>query len=373
MGVKRSLLEAAVWTMRRLWPVRRRRAVRSIFVLRNNDLGDVVVVTPLFEALRRAYPEAYIVAGVLNGARPILEANPYLDEVVVCTAPWSHHRAGRKNLPRALGYIFFSREARRLAAERFDVGIDVVGSTLGSLLLLRLGCPVRLGRKGYAGGHTGATAYLENFASTSVARNAIDFVRLLKPDADDAIAAKPQLYLSEAEREEAERFWRVYETSAGSRRSRVIYAPGAGIPQKQWPIERFANLARRLEGEVQACVLGSAGDAVLGEAIAKGVTQVRNRCGTATIRQSMALIATADLVLCHSSFVMHIAAAFDKPTVLLLTRLFDPEKHRALWEVEGLHHALYPRANEMQVQVDEVETQARQLLGLPVPQLQETL
>ncbi len=31
---------------------------RSIFVLRNNDLGDLLVVTPLFEALRRRIPEA---------------------------------------------------------------------------------------------------------------------------------------------------------------------------------------------------------------------------------------------------------------------------------------------------------------------------
>lgn len=372
MGVKRSLLEAAVWTMRRLWPVRRPRAVQSIFVLRNNDLGDVAVITPLFEALRRAYPDAYIVAGVLNGAQPILEANPYIDEIAACNAPWNHHRVGRKNLLRALGYIFFSREARWLAAERFDVGIDVVGSAFGAMLLLRMGCPVRLGRKGYAGGHTGATAYLEDFASTSVARNAIDFVGLLKPDLGDGIAARPQLFLREAEREEAERFWRIDESGGGPRLPRVVYAPGAGIPQKQWPIDRFALLARRLEGVVQGCVLGSAGDAVLGEAIAKGVAQVRNRCGTASIRQSMALIATADLVLCHGSFIMHIAPAFDVPAVLLLTRLFDPAQHHALWEVEGLHHALYPRANEMQVQVDEVEAQVRQQLGLPALQLQET-
>lgn len=372
MGVKRSLLEAAVWTMRRLWPVRRQRAVQSIFVLRNNDLGDVAVITPLFEALRRAYPEARIVAGVLSGARAILEANPYLDAVVACNAPWCHHRVGRNNLGQALRYIFLSREAQGLAAERFDVGIDLFGNGFGSMLLLRMGIPIRLGRRGWAGGHRGATACLDYDASISVAQSSLDFLRLLKPEDDFDIALKPQLFLRQGERDEAERFWRMYEAVDGPRRPRVIYAPGAGIPQKQWPIDRFALLTRRLEGEVQGCVLGSAGEAVLGEAIAKGVAQVRNRCGTASIRQSMALIATADLVLCHGSFIMHVAPAFDVPTVLLLTRIFDPAQHHALWEVEGLHHALYPRANELQVQVDEVEAQVRQQLGLPALQLQET-
>jgi ADP-heptose:LPS heptosyltransferase len=370
MGVRSDLFEAAVWTMRRLWPVRRRQAVRSIFVLRNNDLGDVVVMTPLFEALRRAYPEARIVAGVLSGSRAILEANPYLDEVVACNAPWCNHRVGRNNLGQALRYIFFSREARGLAAERFDVGIDLFGNGFGSMLLLRMGIPIRLGRRGWAGGHSGATACLDYDASASVAKSSLDFLRLLQPEADFDIALKPQLFLRQAERDEAERFWREYELREGKRRPRVIYAPGAGFRQKQWPIERFAELARRLEGEVNACVLGSCGDAAMGEAIAKGVLHVRNRCGTATIRQSMALIATADLVLCHGSFVMHVAPAFDRPAILLLTRLFDPQQHRALWEVAGLHHQMYPCAKEMHVHVDAVEEKARQLLGLAVLQPQ---
>src|SRR4051794_11857110 len=61
---------------------------RSIFVLRNNDLGDVLVITPLFEALRRRFPRARIVAGVGDWAAPILEGNPNVDEMMSVNAPW---------------------------------------------------------------------------------------------------------------------------------------------------------------------------------------------------------------------------------------------------------------------------------------------
>jgi hypothetical protein len=67
---------------------------------------------------------------------------------------------------------------------------------------------------------------------------------------------------------------------------------------------------------------------------------------------------------------MHVAPAFDRPAILLLTRLFDPQQHRALWEVAGLHHQMYPCAKEMHVHVDAVEEKARQLLGLAVLQPQ---
>src|SRR6202035_3183521 len=150
----------------------------SILVLRNNDLGDLVTVTPLFQVLRSAFPEAHIVAAVCSWAKDILKNNPYISEVIDCNAPWHNHRAGSKSLIRPLKYIFQSPEMKRLQSENFDVCIDVVGSQFGSLLMMKLGIPIRVGRKGYAGGHTGATLYLDNTFTTSVSRGIVEAVRL---------------------------------------------------------------------------------------------------------------------------------------------------------------------------------------------------
>ena len=47
-------------------------APRSIFVLRSNDIGDLLAVTPLFEALRRRFPDAWIGVGTGGWNAPCL-------------------------------------------------------------------------------------------------------------------------------------------------------------------------------------------------------------------------------------------------------------------------------------------------------------
>lgn len=71
------------------WAVRRLAhplspAVRRILVVRNGHLGDTVVFFPTLAALRRRFPEARIEVAVApgGGARRLLEASPYVDEVL---------------------------------------------------------------------------------------------------------------------------------------------------------------------------------------------------------------------------------------------------------------------------------------------------
>ena len=65
MSWKRDIAEALVWLAGRFVPTGAATATpKSIFVLRNNDLGDLLVITPLFQALHDLYPNAKIVAGV---------------------------------------------------------------------------------------------------------------------------------------------------------------------------------------------------------------------------------------------------------------------------------------------------------------------
>lgn len=362
MGIRRYLLEGAVAAMRMVGRFPKVKKPLKILVLRNNNLGDLVVITPLFEALRTAFPDAFIAAGICSWSKDILKNNPYIDEIVDCNAPWYNYSAPKRNLTSALSYIFNSPEAARLRDHEFDIGIDVLGSPFGSMLLMRLGIPVRLGRKGYAGGHTGATAYLKFTMSESVSEGAVKFVRLLKSDAEIDPHPKPQLFLSETEIEEARNAWQELEGSAGKGKHRIVVAPGAGSTDKQWPVERFTELVDHLSKDSCGCLLGTAADLQLGETIARDLKGWSNRCGSVSIRQSMALISLADHVICHSSFVMHLAAAFNKQCVVLLPTWIEVESHARLWEVAGIHHHLSPPRGEKHVRVVDAESQVRLFL-----------
>ncbi|HCR36966.1 MAG TPA: glycosyl transferase, partial [Opitutae bacterium] len=64
MSLKRSVLEGFIGLLSKLYPKSKGQRPNKIFVLRNNDIGDLLVSTPIFEALKKAHPEAYIIAGV---------------------------------------------------------------------------------------------------------------------------------------------------------------------------------------------------------------------------------------------------------------------------------------------------------------------
>jgi ADP-heptose:LPS heptosyltransferase len=362
MGLRRSMLEAGVTVMRALYRFRKVENPQSILVLRNNDMGDLVVTTPLFQALRMTFPDAYIAVAVGSWSKELIKGNPYISEVIECNAPWHNHRTGRISLGNALKYIFDSAEVSRLNALRFDVGIDVLGSPFGSMLFIHLHIPIRLGRKGYAGGHTGATAYTDFLSEVSVADNAVEFVRLLKRDANINIESKPQLFVDAQEIQQAKEMWQAIQGAHGNQRRKIVVAPGAGLLSKQWPVERFAELIGSLSMDSCGYVVGSQEESPLGEQIVRGLNSWNNVCGKLSLRQSMALISQADLVICNSTLTMHLAAAFNKPCVVILAKEHDPKSHAALWEVKGLHHQLFPVGDEQYVQVSAVEIEVKRLL-----------
>jgi ADP-heptose:LPS heptosyltransferase len=308
----------------------------SIFVLRNNDIGDLLAVTPLFAALRRRFPAALIAAGIGDWSRDVLRGNPHVSEVVPVNAPWFNKYARGHRPAAPLGYVWFSDEARALAGRRFAVGIDVLGSAWGSLLLLRAGIPYRLGVRGYAGGHTAAQAAVEFDPMQHVGRAALRFAELLGAAAADLPECRPQLFLDAAEREAAERTW---SGGAGARRlPRILVGPGGGVAARCWPPASFAALLG-LIGAARAAdvlVIGGPGEQELVAAVAAGAAKARRLAEVPSLRQVFALAAAADLVLCNSSMLLHAAAAFNRPTLVLLGVAFaSARQHHAQWGYPG--------------------------------------
>jgi ADP-heptose:LPS heptosyltransferase len=328
MAWKRSILEAAVWCAARCASAERGVPTRprSIFVLRNNDIGDLLAVTPLFEALRRRFPDAEIVAGVGQWNAEILRGNPHLSDVMAVSAPWHNRMTGTRDPRTALRYIAASSEVNDVRRRHFEVGIDVLGSAFGSLLMMRAGIPWRLGVQGYAGGQTGVQQFVRYDPAEHVGRSALRFAELL--GARDLPACRPQVFLSAQETDEGERTWRAH-AARGQRR--IVIAPGGGHPGRAWPVDRFVELARLLtSGRASLMVIGGPADAAAGGRIAsQGALDLT---GHSTLRQSMALISRADLVICNSSFAMHAAAASGVHAIVLLGEQYESARaHAAQW------------------------------------------
>lgn len=340
MGWKGALLEMPLWVAGQFRPSGIdpvRDAPREILVLRPNDFGDLLTTTPVFEALRRRFPTTRLIAGIGGWGRAVLENNPFVDEIIEIDAPWNNKVVRNQSLTDGLRYIWGSAQVTALRQRNgFDVGIDVLGSHMGLMLMLRAGVRHRVGVRGYRGGWSACQAYIPFGLDVHVGRAALKQAELL--GATDLPEVRPQLYLTDAERAQATHVWQGAVQPA-RQPLRLLVGCAAGLPDKTWSAQALGAALRELslaagEEDLDIVLVGSAADQPRAVQIvaASGAARVRSVVGQTSLRTTFALAEQADVVLTSSSMLLHVAAAFRRPTVAVLGgMLADTQAHDALW------------------------------------------
>jgi ADP-heptose:LPS heptosyltransferase len=131
---------------------------------------------------------------------------------------------------------------------------------------------------------------------------------------------RPRIQLTDAERQAAERTWRL-RAAAPRRGRRLLLNVSAGKTFRQWPDERFVSALRHVRAqapEVAVLVIGAPGEAERVAHIARegGAVDV----ATPSVRDALALVATADMVFTPDTSIGHAASAFGTPAVVMHIR-----------------------------------------------------
>jgi ADP-heptose:LPS heptosyltransferase len=106
-----------------------------------------------------------------------------------------------------------------------------------------------------------------------------------------------------------------------SRNPYYVMQPGAGIPAKRWPADRFAVLATMIHGAsgLRGIICGGADDREIGQAICQVTSApLINACGTTTINDLVEIISNATFLVGNDTGALHIAAAIGTPAVCIL-------------------------------------------------------
>jgi heptosyltransferase-2 len=273
---------------------RHSRFPNRILVIQTAFLGDVVLTTPLFRELKRLFPTAELDCLVAPRGAEILEGLPELDRIIV----HNKRQGSLKDLRRIL---------RVIKRNDYDLVISPHRSPRSAIIVWWSGAPRRVG-------------YEENalpFLYTDRVRRPMDrhegarILALARPVGGTGGEIKPYLALTDEELLGAKEL-------LGDRPT-VAFAPGSAWPTKRWPAERYGELAASFTAEgYRAVLLGSPGDReVAGKASGASVGTAVNLAGRTTVRQMAAIIAGADLLVANDSAPVHMAAAFDVPTVAL--------------------------------------------------------
>jgi len=116
----------------------------SFIVYRLDSLGDVVLTTPLFRALKQAIPRSRCTVVVQSEYRSLLATNPHIDEILA--VPQSDQEWLPRGVRRLLtGFRFYRRELRH---RHFDVAISPrwdVDEHLATLLCVLTNATKRVG------------------------------------------------------------------------------------------------------------------------------------------------------------------------------------------------------------------------------------
>ena len=276
-------------------------AAPRILIVRLSALGDTLMTTPIAQALRESFPNAYIGWVVESRCADVIEGNPYIDRV---------HRWDKT----LSGLISVVREIRR---ESYEVALDVQGLLKSAVIPWLARIPYRVG---FIDARENAFCLFTHPlpspppASFVSGRN----LQLLEALGIPIDPSRHRLYfpLNDFNRQTA----RLKLASFGLEPKRfVVLAPATTRPQKHWLEERWSRLAERLckDLEMPSVLLGGPSDKTLLERIAE-------RCSTPlpiicdlSLKDAVAVIELASALVGPDSFPIHAALAVGTPAVAL--------------------------------------------------------
>ena len=252
---------------------------RLLFVTLSN-IGDLVMTTPLLEALHLSYPEHLIDVVADARSAELLRPCPYLGRLI-----YRDKKAGWRG---SWALVQTLRE------QHYDVAVDL----RTAFLTLFIRCAQRgIKRRGSA---AGAHAVQHHFTALRP---------ILGPHVDIPPA---RLWLDEAAASAARE---LLSDLPGGRR--LVVAPGANWPGKIWPIEHYAALIEMLRRVIDSViVVGSKADYALGERLRASAGQrLVNLAGSTTLLEAAACMAGAHAFVGNDSGLGHMAAALNVPTL----------------------------------------------------------
>ena len=62
--------------------------IKTVLVIKLDHVGDVILSTPVYQAIKQTYPNSFLRVVVGPWAKSVLKNNPFVDEIIEYAAPW---------------------------------------------------------------------------------------------------------------------------------------------------------------------------------------------------------------------------------------------------------------------------------------------
>ncbi len=282
--------------------------INRILVTRTDRIGDVVLSTPVIEALRLQFPKAVISMMVSPLTQNLIQGNPFLDEVIVYDK-----QEGQKSWK---GTWSFARDLRR---KRFDIAIHLHPNNRSHWVSYLAKIPIRLGYK-YKNYRllTHVVPHLKQEGKKHEAEYNFDLLRVLD------IQCPSKLNTRVVVQDRAQVEWNRIKSQLGLEEKKYIAInPGASCPSKMWAPSHFAALADYVikNKNIPIAFIGSHQEHVLVKQIKEWVqSDIVDLTEKLKLSESVCAIKDAKMLISNDSGPVHIACALDTPVISIFGR-----------------------------------------------------
>ncbi len=278
---------------------------QKILIIGPAWVGDMVMAQTLFKLIKQRYPQVIIDVLAPAWSAPLLARMPEVSQFLVL--PFKHGE---------FKFIERYQFAKKLKSSKYDQAIILPNSFKSAFIPFFANIPIRTSWRGeMRWGLLNDIRYLnkeklplmiERFMALGLNKNEI----ITKP------YPRPALVISEHERNHA--LSRHQLTI--SQKPIMALCPGAEFgPAKRWPAEYYAEIAnKKLAEGWDVWIFGSSKDRDEAEIIQKITQNVcKDLTGKTSLAEAIDLLSLANLVVSNDSGLMHIAAALNRPLIVL--------------------------------------------------------
>ncbi|MCS6805265.1 MAG: lipopolysaccharide heptosyltransferase II [Acidobacteriota bacterium] len=290
--------------------------MRNILIRGANWLGDAVMTIPALREVRRIFAQARITMWTKQSLHDLFTGTDLVDDVLPAQGD-------------SIGL-----QARSIRAGAFDLAILFQNSFRAALVTWLGRVPLRCGYQTYGRGFL-LTHPIPVDPALRLRHQVIYYLNLVAQleramvGYTDVDCANPNVHLPVRPELRREGLRLLAEHGIDRSYKLVLINPGATNSRaKQWHAERFAAVADQLlsRGDSHVAIIGAPEEARLAQMIAQQMLRHPTiLTGRTTLRQLLAVMSYADLLISNDTGPAHLAAAIGVPTLVI----FGPTEYWA--------------------------------------------
>ena len=273
---------------------------RPILLVPYMWIGDFVRCHSVVKLLRQQAPDRPIDVLTTTLCAPLLDYMPGVRAGIVCDLP-----------RRQLAYSEHFALARRLRAANYGSALIMPRTWKAALAPYLAGIPLRTGFVGEARfgllndirfGERKLPRMIDRCGALALPKGSILPTEWPLPELNVSLSAAQN--------------WRAQHGLADDGRPVIAFAPGAVGPSKRWPIDSYAEVARRLTAQnFNVWILGSPNEAPLAAQIVQTAGSNAHDLTSPNLRNAILALKLARAAVSNDSGLLHVAAAIGTPSI----------------------------------------------------------